>query len=68
MALWLIRHKRFADYDMVQAAVVRARSQDAAWLLLDSQGRTVHRRDAYEFSQLMVAGEPEVIVCDVPDA
>lgn len=67
MALWLISHKSVADYDTVQAAVVRASSQGQAWALLGAKG-PVHDRDDYEFSLLMVAGKPEVIVCDVPDA
>lgn len=66
MKLWLIKAIHPQGYDVLEAAVIRARSPQHAWAIL-IQMRGHHELDAYTVEQLRVSGEPGIIIEDVPE-
>lgn len=67
MKLWLIECIGSVGYDYVGAAVVRASSEDMAWVaLLANAGGVLYSRHQYRITRLTQAGDPEVIIQDIP--
>lgn len=68
MKLWLIEFMGSVDYDYVNAAVVRASSEDLAWAALQANaGGSLYFRHQYRITRLTQAGDPEVIIQDARD-
>lgn len=65
MKLWLIEFMGSDDYNYVNAAVVRASSEDMAWLALQANAEfSPYFRHQYRITHLTQAGDPEVIIQD----
>lgn len=68
MKLWLIEFTGDVDYDYVNAAVVRAPSEDRAWEVFKAAAcGSLYFRHQYQVTRLHAAGPAGMIVQDVAE-